>query len=288
MGNAALGRTTGTSGLGWGGSTGLHYGSGAAGLVGGHGVGSGAGAEPEELSMGMGRKRLLRGTPRPAPSGPSVFSPIAWWRSDTLAYSDGQKVSVWPDSSGNGRDATVQNGTPVFRASARNGLGIVLVANGSWTFPLVNFLGHSDLTLLGVAQVDGDSALMGNTNVNRQFRRDRLSANVISVYDGINDVPSGVFQAGLRDWVGMTWRRTKLSPTTSTFWMGEQEVHRVGSGSAVIGGIPVNNLAKSDYFSPWRGYLAEILLYDVSLSDDQLASIWSGYLRPKWLLNTPT
>jgi hypothetical protein len=46
----------------------------------------------------------------------------AWWKADALALADGASVSTWPDSSGNGHNAT-QTGTarPTFRVSGLNG-----------------------------------------------------------------------------------------------------------------------------------------------------------------------
>lgn len=69
------------------------------------------------------------------PSDPSsIAGLVGWWKADALTLADGDPVSSWTDSSGNGFDATQATpaNQPVFNTGQLNGL------------PAVNFNGSSD------------------------------------------------------------------------------------------------------------------------------------------------
>jgi hypothetical protein len=58
-----------------------------------------------------------------APSLPALTGLVAWYKTESLAVGDGNPVSQWDDSSGNGNHVTQGTGSkqPIYRASGING-----------------------------------------------------------------------------------------------------------------------------------------------------------------------
>lgn len=52
---------------------------------------------------------------------------VGWWKADALALADGAAVATWPDSSGNGNDATngVAGERPTYKTGIANGLPVL-------------------------------------------------------------------------------------------------------------------------------------------------------------------
>jgi hypothetical protein len=224
----------------------------------------------------------------------SVAGLLGWWKADSLfALADGDPVSVWPDSSANGRNATQSGGArPVFKTNILNGQPTVLFRNTGvrqfmtlatqidtsgavplWTaFVVMKLFGSqgtgSDLMALGAAGgIYGDnsceiSAYNGWVTFNAQgsartFGADQSPAwHVFTTHNAV---------AGPKMYIDGISRTLNVGTIVSTNNFG------------LIGTTP-GQIYLSD------GYIAEILIYNSILSDANRGAV-ETYLKAKYGLS---
>jgi len=106
---------------------------------------------------------------------PLTQSPVVFLRSDTLAGSDGSSVTTWPDSSGNGYDATqaTAGSKPVLRRTGAN-----ISTSGK---PLVEFDGNDDW--LANATLPGAGVLSTANGATFYFYFNQISLTNSSAFD---------------------------------------------------------------------------------------------------------
>jgi hypothetical protein len=222
---------------------------------------------------------------RPRPAGfplrprlrrPAAPTPVAWWKADSLALSNGAAVASWADSSGNGQTLAQATGTaqPTY---------VTNVVGGN---PVVRFDGTTDFL---------DATITTRTQPNTWFVVFRPSstaamANVISggeeiivdagglveVWGGASSVSDITATAG--SWLSLG---VQINGASSAIW-SDNVAGTVGSlgtdptGTALRVG---NHSSLSRFFT---GDIAEIILYNQVLSATDRASVFS-YLHAKYL-----
>lgn len=116
------------------------------------------------------KRKATATSPMPLFQGPVIsnFSPSdvtgleMWYKADVLAYNNGDSVTAWADSSGNGRNLTNSGTAPKFTTNYSNGKPTVtfngsnaLICNLTSTF-------SSGMTVFGVGDMNGST---GNDGV---------------------------------------------------------------------------------------------------------------------------
>ncbi len=225
--------------------------------------------------------------------------PLLWLRADRGVMTDGTAVTAWQ---GQGRGAYIARQT---RASARPVLEPT-AANGQ---PALRFDGAQHLDIKGgvVGLEDGTIFVVaknGRTHVgqlvagchkaNMQFRFNGLARSMfLYSYHGA-DIRSKVFEMTI-DWVRQTtgrfWTYTLRLDATSdaVFYQGDTEVGRapIVREPPSVDTFHVGQLGgRCDYEDTAEslvGEIAEVMIFDVALTDAQRAQVWR-YLTDKYAL----
>jgi hypothetical protein len=210
--------------------------------------------------------RLLR----PAPP-----SPVAWWKADSLALSNGAAVTSWTDSSGNGQTL----------AQATGALQPTYVTNVVGGNPVVRFDGtrYLDATITTRTQPNtwfvvlrpSTTAAMANvTSGGEEILVD--AGGLVEVWGGASSVSNITATAG--SWLAVG---VQINGASSAIW-SDNTAGTIGSlgtdptGTALRVG---NHTSLSRFFT---GDIAEIILYNQVLSATDRASVFS-YLHAKYL-----
>lgn len=238
---------------------------------------------------------------------PSTLSPWAWFKADALpVVADGTPVTLWPDSSGNGRDAAQdltrgsppeywQNilgaGTlpalkygPVGSLNAALKLNTVFSIAGNSSFTVIaiwwNFT-ESVQPLFGEVFPNGNACVWASTSQNP-------SKGLACRTDASNDLNSPQFTTALGGDAYMTAHRRD----SQTVYFREGNVSRGsitengsnGVSGAIRGSLLGANQSSSINVNHMNGYLAEVLLFTTFLTDAQVDAIFTRYAQPKWCL----
>lgn len=203
-------------------------------------------------------------------SPPSFPNLLGWWKADSLVLNDGDHITTWNDSSGNGLTLTARS-TSTYRANIAGSMPAVEV-QGGFSFAGVTLAG--DFSVVAVVKCPSDSMLLGNATTNRQFRIDRSNGNTLSFYAGVSEVISSSFTIA-NTLLGISWRRAS---STISFRQGT-----TSEGTGSDGNSTTLNLVGDTNFAPgYAGYLMELMIYGSALSDADADSLYTDYLKPRW------
>ena len=242
-------------------------------LLGNVGIGTTGPRAKLEIDTGaIGTKGLIiRGTPNAMPTDYSGLS--LWLKADSLALNDGDLVSTWTDSSGNGDNATatstarptyktgIVNGKPVLRYTSTNNLDLgsyISTARSIFVVykPILDFsktymliLGHP-----GVYDFFGTANTAGNPIFNSTY----VSANV-----------SG----------GSAWVNGTSTNPLSVLWQPNFSVLSLQTtGNTNIGALANDrNSASNDFI----GDYAEVIVYNRVLTSTERQNV-EAYLLAKY------
>jgi hypothetical protein len=124
-----------------------------------------------------------------------------WLKADSLSLSDGDPVSTWADSSGNGNDAT--QGTaglrPLYKTNIVGGKPVVRF-DGTDDYLALTGLNLTDFTAFVVYQTSGNNVLLGNAGTNFQIFGIGNGANAYSFYDNLTFLSSDILSAPRTSW----------------------------------------------------------------------------------------
>lgn len=200
-----------------------------------------------------------------------------WLKADSLALSDNDAVTTWTDSSGSGNDATQGTAAkkPTFKTAIQNGK------------PVVRFDGTDDVLVCpAITAAGGLSAFVvskvtlatsfGMTLVvnvfNLELRQNAGTGNMQLITNGVTTIADGA---------GTSWHVhsfTNNGSNLTELWTDGisdgTQANSAACGTPCIG-------ARSDASSPLNGDVAEILLYDSSLSAGNRNSV-EAYLKTKY------
>ena len=217
-----------------------------------------------------------------APAGvtPASFTPLRWYDAATYALADGATITTampWDDLSLNNSDATTTLGfEPTFRTNIFGALPAVRLLTPqhlAFTGDLV----LTDLTIICVAKVNGDSIWLSRSGLNRQIRVFRSGANVYSFVATAGEVVSGVLSQPATDARMNTWRHD---------FSGTTQVEFFENATLFAGGVngqtqTLNQIGIIDG-GPLNIDIGEMVIYDSSLSDTNVIALYNDYFKPKF------
>jgi len=211
---------------------------------------------------------------------PSNISGLKFWlKADALALSDGTAVSTWPDSSGNGNNATQSSGAlqPIFKAASVNGLGSVLFdtnSNGMVTSLALT----KPFTIFVVEKVNSTGSLR------RTIQATSPNNSLIAVTartSGANAYDSGTV-SGFRatDATRAHIGRLAIQNSASSYFCDSIDET---SGATQYNDWGTIGLGYNTWNpEPCGCYVCEIIIYQgVTLSSTDFSNV-EGYLRTKW------
>jgi hypothetical protein len=178
---------------------------------------------------------------------------------------DGDPVSSWPDSSGNGKTAT-QTGTsrPLFKSNIVNGKPVVRfdgVDDSLWLPADFNMSG--DFAIHMVYKTTGDNIMLGAQLVNSQDVRVGQSGNNLYFFN------SGGNASGTLSTPRTSWNIGTVARTAGNVQLVEAGTFRGGggiSGDAVVGIIGTLGIAPTA--APTNGDIAEIIICNAYSTTD--------------------
>lgn len=220
-----------------------------------------------------------------------------WWKVSSLsALSDGASVATWPDSSGNGRDATEATNPPVYKTNIIEGrLPVVRFAgpgtSQQLTFPDVSAYGDPCTIVVlcaprGLGSAQGQDTLLCGLGACGLHFRGYGSTNW-----GVVDTSGTNYDSGENLQVGQ-WALMFLR---CQGYQGKYEAGR-GLGTRLSGSINLSSQAQNGMgiigrhpaFSNamFNGDMAEILIYPRYLSELEYCAVYN-YLAAKYFSPTP-
>ena len=247
----------------------------------------------------------------PAAGGSTPWAPTdlaslyAWYQADAITgLSNGDPVSTWADSSGNGYDLTASGADrPSYQTNTLNSLAVVdfnathwLAAStaADWKF-LHDSTGSSVFMVLRYTRQDRmaflwtspfNSTKVGWTfcadSVNTVYNLIRGSGSWTSLNKGANDVSVNT------DYV----MSVVCDPSNGT--AADRSAYRIDGGTAVTNNVQSGTPSTADPNSPLtlgrvgdsnmdglEGYIAEVVICNAALSDPDRQDV-EGYLAHKW------
>lgn len=237
-----------------------------------------------------------------ATMGGGPFSPgdltslQGWYDATLLTEADGTDISTWPDSSGNGYDATCASNQPI-AATGANGINNVrcilynsALNNGVFTTPTGLMSGATQGSAFAVFKRNADppGSQIGGAMFD-DFAASQSEASHQPYEDGV-----------IYEHFGTTARKTVGNPTPDLASDGRiYSVHSAASDfRAYLDGVELYSTGTNTVsfstgakrlgdssavaaFTEWRGRLGEILFFDSVLTTLQRQKV-EGYLAHKW------
>ncbi len=230
--------------------------------------------------------RMLRAGGSVPPKDPTTVANLfAHYQADTLTGLDGTSLGTWPDSTAAARDitqATLAN-QPVIRENALNGKRVVefdpsvavqYLTSAAFTLnaqPNTVFM-VAKTDALGSSRIAFDGAasnrrwavyLQGSTSEWRGYAGAVLDSN---------------FVMAANTWYVVT---VVFDGSASDIWVGDGPPTRGSAGTHSVENIRVG--AHHDATLGWDGAVAEVIVYDARVSDNDIAGIIS-HLKQKWAI----
>lgn len=222
---------------------------------------------------------------------PSDISDLyAWYRGDTVTYDGSNKVSVWPDKSGNGNHLSQSNGSfrPVYSASiaSRNNQPGVHASSGQYLrTPAANF---GIRTLKTVIFVLGSTGSMNYIST--------VSPNGVEYFYAYHPGSATFYNrnaAGTQHYITSTGANFFKSDTHHTFLYDGVTPQLFRNGVAVTGAVGGSTIASeynSGYFYLFSGYggglasnaqILEVIVYNKGLNTSERTQVWD-YLTSRY------
>ena len=185
----------------------------------------------------------------------------------------GQTVNIWNDTSGNGNNATLTEGTPTYQTGALNGKPVVRFTPGT----------RSSFTL-AARRTDVQTVfwVVNEANVNdfHFFLGDTPAGNAADFHRGQSGIIWSSQWASPKITSGTTrLDGTQVDGTSTALGTGWHMLDVVAAGPVTVGTLTSD---RGYDWRTWEGDMAEILIYNVALSPTDVASV-ENYLTQKWL-----
>jgi hypothetical protein len=235
--------------------------------------------------------------------GGGAFSPtdisglVVWLKADagtfqdaaktTPATNDGDVIGAWADQSGNGNDVTqattgnkptlklaIKNGRPVIRFDGA-GDNLQGVLSDALSQPFTIFA----VAALDAVAVDAGAGIIidGDDVTNRAVLEQQSQGgdtDTWSIYAG-SFVTGGVSDSNWNIWAAL------FNGASSEFWINGASEASGGAGASNPDGITVGTRYLADATSAWDGDVAEVIIYDPSLSTADRQQV-EQYLSTRW------
>lgn len=222
-------------------------------------------------------------------SSAAAFSPTdisglkGWYKADALSYNDGDSVTTWTDSSGNGYDLTqttsakpkfktnIINGKPVVRFIESQGYDIYNGTNPSISQPYTMLVvGTHNVTGSNLAITDGGDGITRSHCIYVVGNYPYMFAG--SVQQGVNTFSDDVFY---------TWMCNFNGASSALYRNGADQSLSGNPGASGLTGLTLGSNVRAGGGSYWGGDIAEVLIYDSTLSAPNRALV-DSYLQTKY------
>jgi len=208
-----------------------------------------------------------------------------------LVAADGL-VRRWEDKSGNGRHASEATYGPTRKTSQQNGHSALLF-NGSSTFmtgsstPSTGNV-RTAFAITKSANTSGNDFFQIGVHGASNFRAFTLRQSYGSPNSGIssdliaNNVNVNGEQLTINQYHVSCWRQTSSTRAVRYWHNGtEKTVTGTPDSFSASAGFFVGKIRVTSDITFWPGYIAEVIIYDVELSDADRATV-ETYLMNKW------
>lgn len=198
---------------------------------------------------------------------PGLFSPVSisglqlWLKADSLALNDGDLVTTWADSSGNGKDATGAGAVrPTYKANILNGLPVVRFG-GSHFLDQASFSQSQPATIFAVSKLTlagASNRMIFSKNGGAGEHTLYYGSQLLSMYAG-SIVTGGSSLLNAWDVLTATW-----NGGSSSGWVNGGTAAITGNvGSQATTTYRIGSNTSSAFLT---GDIAEIIYYSGALS----------------------
>ena len=213
----------------------------------------------------------------------------AWYKADSLSLNDGDAVSLWDDSSGNGYDVSQAVGVrqPTFETNELNGLPVIRYDNVN------DLLSDGDIADLDVGTGDiWMACVFKSTDDSTQqclFEKGETTFGLFVTGGGDLKARLGS-QANAPTQSSGNWSRTAFVIATASRVSSTCNGFVNGSDMTTTGTTDTGSISNSDVFdigstavgaSPMNGDIAEVMVGGATLSTDDRQKI-EGYLAHRY------
>lgn len=219
-----------------------------------------------------------------APVTPATYTPFRWYDAATYALADNADITPsdpWIDQSANLSNATsTLTFEPTFETNIFGVLPAVRLLTPSHLVFDSGFFTLTDLTIICIARVNGDSIWLSRNTFNRQIRASRSGVNESSFYPGTGaEVVSGVLAVTASDARMLVWRRN-----TGTGVVDFYENDTLFPGNATNSdGMEIGQIGIIDG-GPLNIDIGELVIYSSTLTDQNVEDLYNDYFKPKFSL----
>ncbi len=204
----------------------------------------------------------------------------AWYRADSLSLADGATVTVWTDSSGNGRN--VGNGnTPTFELNEQNGKPGIKLDSGD-NFSLADSPGTTVYSVYLVFRLNAATGTETIFSYGSQF------GTAFNFQKGVGNRRVNISDSGVSQTDGAAttstelWSVVKTSAPLTRLWVNGFEETLTNPDGVPLGTPEANlNIGNNTGFNPMAGFVFEILIYNVAHGDVPRLNA-QNYLSSKW------
>lgn len=223
-------------------------------------------------------------------ASPSMNNLVAWYKTDTLALSDGAAVSSWPDSSANGNTLTQGTGSkqPTFKTGVLQSRNAVRFSSTNDTCLIdttpTGFAGGTGLTIYAVVKAitwsTWGEVVVTNSGVN-ELRLTNTQA-VYNFFMNGTEVLLGTSE-GTGPWAARIFRG-RFSDSGDVMGVkvtGFSENTLANAGTFVSNQICLGARDNADTTLNLDGDIGEVLIYSADLSGADLTQTES-YLAGRW------
>lgn len=238
--------------------------------------------------------------PPPPPYGDPASGYSAWLKADGIVgLNDGDQIATWDDSSPNNKDATQSTASfrPVYKTNIVAGKPVVrfdgaddrlVSSSGSGIWGLTNDFTAFAAVWLDPSQGTGDHDVVGSSSISNNLdliiRRNDANGNWLAYSSSPDGVRNSDLVLSTGRWYVLTWRLKATSP--KHLQIRADTAYRLNdSGYTGIGTAPIQAAigARQNGANPFKGDIAEVILYSGSLSDAEMTAT-ENYLRLKYEL----
>lgn len=211
----------------------------------------------------------------------NIGIPFRWYDAASYALADTASITTadpWIDQSVNLSNATT---TLTFEPSFHHNIFGILPAVRLQTPEHLAFdsgeFTLSDLTIICIAKINGDSIWLSRSGLNRQVRAFRGGTNNYSFYPGSGaEVISGTLTNPATDARMNIWRRNTGTGDVDFF---ENDTNEAGGTNGDA--IALNQIGIIDG-GPLNIDIGELVIYDSFISTVNIQAVYDDYFKPKF------
>ncbi len=215
---------------------------------------------------------------------PASITGLQWWlKADSLALSDGDAVSSWSDSSGNGYTATQGTGAnqPIYKASILNGKPVVRFDGSNdklTTASIAHGIDTGDMFYAGVIKAPGTlSGYKGMCDSGIDLPAFLINGTKVDWYLSGDKVFAGT-TLSVNTWYTIIVRR--FGGTLESYVNGVVDTTTFSNSASIANNAMTIGDEGGGGGSPWNGDMTELMM-GKSLSDAD-RDLLTTYLRTKY------